>query len=60
MSAETKYDHKKIEDKWYTYWINNNYFSSKPDDREPYTIVIPPPNITGCLLYTSPSPRDPM
>ena len=49
MSAETKYDHKKIEDKWYTYWINNNYFSSKPDDREPYTIVIPPPNITGVL-----------
>ncbi len=49
MSAVTKYDHKKIEDKWYTYWINNNYFSSKPDDREPYTIVIPPPNITGVL-----------
>ena len=49
MSAETKYNHKKIEDKWYTYWINNNYFSSKPDDREPYTIVIPPPNITGVL-----------
>ena len=49
MSAETKYVHKKIEDKWYTYWINNNYFSSKPDDREPYTIVIPPPNITGVL-----------
>ena len=49
MSPETKYDHKKIEVKWYTYWINNNYFSSKPDDREPYTIVIPPPNITGVL-----------
>ena len=49
MSILAKYNHQKIEDKWYSYWIKNDYFSSKPDDREPYTIVIPPPNITGVL-----------
>ena len=49
MSIQAKYDHQKIEDKWYSYWIKNDYFSSKPDKREPYTIVIPPPNITGVL-----------
>ena len=49
MSIQAKYNHQKIEDKWYSYWIKNDYFSSKPDDREPYTIVIPPPNITGVL-----------
>ena len=49
MSIQAKYNHQKIEDKWYSYWIKNDYFSSKPDNREPYTIVIPPPNITGVL-----------
>ena len=49
MSIQEKYNHQKIEDKWYSYWIKNDYFSSKPDKREPYTIVIPPPNITGVL-----------
>ena len=49
MENLTKYDHQKIENKWYSYWTDNNYFSSKPDGREPYTIVIPPPNITGVL-----------
>lgn len=49
MSIQAKYNHQKIEDKWYSYWIKNDYFSSKPDKREPYTIVIPPPNITGVL-----------
>ena len=49
MSIQVKYNHQKIEDKWYSYWIKNDYFSSKPDKREPYTIVIPPPNITGVL-----------
>ena len=49
MSIQAKYNHQKIEDKWYSYWVKNDYFSSKPDKREPYTIVIPPPNITGVL-----------
>ena len=49
MANLAKYDHQKIENKWYSYWTDNNYFSSKPDGREPYTIVIPPPNITGVL-----------
>ena len=49
MSIQAKYNHQKIEDKWYSYWIKNDYFSSNPDKREPYTIVIPPPNITGVL-----------
>ena len=49
MSIQAKYNHQKIEEKWYSYWIKNDYFSSKPDKREPYTIVIPPPNITGVL-----------
>ncbi len=44
------YNPKEIEDKWYQYWINNQYFKSKPNpDKEPYTIVIPPPNVTGVL-----------
>lgn len=44
-----KYDPKQIEGKWYDYWLENKFFSSKPDEREPYTIVIPPPNVTGVL-----------
>ncbi|MCH5307678.1 MAG: valine--tRNA ligase [Prevotella sp.] len=45
----SKYDPKEVEAKWYQYWLDNKLFSSKPDGREPYTIVIPPPNVTGVL-----------
>lgn len=49
MELATKYDPQAVESKWYQYWIDNKLFSSKPDGREPYTIVIPPPNVTGVL-----------
>ncbi|TDN87152.1 valyl-tRNA synthetase [Salegentibacter sp. 24] len=49
MAIASQYDSKKIEDKWYNYWMENNYFHSEVDQREPYTIVIPPPNVTGVL-----------
>ena len=49
MSIASKYDSTQVEDKWYSYWMEHNYFHSTPDDREPYTIVIPPPNVTGVL-----------
>ena len=49
MSLATKYNPQDIEDKWYNYWMNNNYFYSTPNEKEPYTIVIPPPNVTGVL-----------
>jgi len=49
MQIPSKYDAKQVEDKWYDYWMKNDYFHSEPDDREPYTIVIPPPNVTGVL-----------
>lgn len=45
----TKYDPSEVENKWYEYWLENGFFKSKPDNREPYTIVIPPPNVTGVL-----------
>jgi valyl-tRNA synthetase len=45
----TKYDPKEVEDKWYKYWLDHDLFKSVPDEREPYTIVIPPPNVTGVL-----------
>lgn len=45
----TKYDPSEVEDKWYKYWMQHNLFKSVPDEREPYTIVIPPPNVTGVL-----------
>jgi valyl-tRNA synthetase len=45
----SKYDPSKVEDKWYKYWMDQKFFHSEPDDREPYTIVIPPPNVTGVL-----------
>lgn len=45
----TKYDPKEVESKWYEYWMENNLFHSEPDNREPYCIVIPPPNVTGIL-----------
>ena len=44
-----QFDAKSVEQKWYNYWMKNNYFHSKPDHRTPYTIVIPPPNVTGVL-----------
>lgn len=46
---ETKYNPKDIESKWYQYWLDNKFFHSEPDGREPYTVVIPPPNVTGVL-----------
>ena len=49
MELASKYDPKAVESKWYQYWLDNHLFSSKPDSREPYTIVIPPPNVTGVL-----------
>ncbi len=49
MEIPSKYNPAKTEDKWYAYWMEKNYFHSVPDDREPYTIVIPPPNVTGVL-----------
>lgn len=49
MSIPSKYEAKKVEEKWYDYWMKNKYFHSVPDSREPYTIVIPPPNVTGVL-----------
>ncbi|WP_306013513.1 MULTISPECIES: valine--tRNA ligase [unclassified Allomuricauda] len=49
MEIPSKYDPKRVEEHWYAYWSEHKYFSSKPDDREPYTIVIPPPNVTGVL-----------
>ena len=49
MELASKYDPQAVESKWYEYWLNNKLFSSKPDGREPYTVVIPPPNVTGVL-----------
>lgn len=49
MSISTKYDPTAAEDKWYSYWLDKKFFHSTPDEREPYTIVIPPPNVTGVL-----------
>ena len=49
MEIPSKYDPRLIEDKWYSFWLEKKYFRSVPDDREPYTIVIPPPNVTGVL-----------
>ncbi len=49
MELATKYNPSEVEDKWYQYWLDNKFFASKPDSREPYTIVIPPPNVTGVL-----------
>ena len=49
MELASKYDPQSVESKWYQYWLDNKLFSSKPDGREPYTVVIPPPNVTGVL-----------
>ncbi|HEY1024052.1 MAG TPA: class I tRNA ligase family protein, partial [Sphingobacteriaceae bacterium] len=49
MSISKTYNPKETEDKWYQYWLDKKFFRSVPDEREPYTIVIPPPNVTGVL-----------
>ncbi len=49
MELASKYDPKEVESKWYQYWLDHKMFASKPDSRQPYTIVIPPPNVTGVL-----------
>jgi len=49
MELEAKYNPSHVEDKWYSYWIDHKCFHSEPDSREPYTVVIPPPNVTGIL-----------
>lgn len=49
MDIPSKYEPNRVEEHWYAYWMKHSYFESKPDQREPYTIVIPPPNVTGVL-----------
>ncbi len=49
MELSAKYNPAEVEDKWYSYWLKNKFFHSEPDEREPYTVVIPPPNVTGVL-----------
>lgn len=49
MELESRYSPKEVEDKWYSYWESRKYFKSVPDDRKAFSIVIPPPNITGVL-----------
>ena len=49
MDIPAKYNPSLCEDKWYSYWLENKIFHSEPDEREPYSIVIPPPNVTGVL-----------
>ena len=49
MELSAKYNPSEVEDKWYAYWLENKFFHSEPNEKEPYTIVIPPPNVTGIL-----------
>jgi len=49
MELSKNFEHQSAEQRWYQHWLDKNYFKSTPDDREPYTIVIPPPNVTGVL-----------
>ena len=49
MDIDARYNPSEVEDKWYSYWLENRFFHSEPDGREPYTVVIPPPNVTGIL-----------
>jgi len=51
MELAPKYDPSIVEDKWYSFWMKNGFFHSEPDEREPYTIVIPPPNVTGVFTW---------
>ena len=59
MKIASKYNPIEVEDKWYKYWLEKGFFHSTPDDREAYSIVIPPPNVTGVLhmghILTTPS-----
>ena len=58
MEIPSKFDAKGVESKWYAFWQENNFFKSIPDEREPYTIVIPPPNVTGVLHMLNNSLQD--
>lgn len=49
MELSKNFDHSAAEQKWYQHWLDKKYFHSEPDGREPYTVVIPPPNVTGVL-----------
>ena len=49
MELSKNFDHRTAEEKWYQHWLDKRYFHSTPDERDPYTIVIPPPNVTGVL-----------
>jgi valyl-tRNA synthetase len=49
MQISEKYNPQETEQKWYNYWLENKYFHSEPNDKPPYTVVIPPPNVTGIL-----------
>jgi len=49
MELSKSFDHSQAELKWYSHWIEKGYFHSEPDGREPFTVVIPPPNVTGVL-----------
>ncbi len=49
LNIPSKYDPARVEDKWYSYWMEHGFFRSTPDERESYCIVIPPPNVTGVL-----------
>ena len=49
MELAAKYNAAEVEDKWYAYWLAHKFFHSEPNEKEPYTIVIPPPNVTGIL-----------
>ena len=49
MELAAKYNAAEVEDKWYAYWLDHKFFHSEPNEKEPYTIVIPPPNVTGIL-----------
>ena len=52
MAISKTYDPSESEDKWYKIWTDQGLFNSEPDDRESYTVVIPPPNVTGAVSYT--------
>ena len=47
MELSAKYNPAEVEGKWYAYWVDHKFFHSEPDKRQPYTVVIPPPNVTG-------------
>lgn len=53
MQIADKYAPQEIEQKWYDYWERHGLFHSEPDAREPYTVVIPPPNVTGCSTWAT-------